>query len=54
MEHHRGNLVGYSGLCVAVFLLSVRKHEKERAYIIKAFGSYDHYSFINFLIRKAI
>lgn len=58
MEHRRGNLVGYSGLCVAVFLLSVTKHERERererAYVVKSFGTYDHYSFINFLIRKVI
>lgn len=54
MEHRHGNLVGYSGLCVAMFLLSVTKHERERAYIIKSFGIYDHYSFINFLIRRAI
>lgn len=29
MGDHRGNLVGYSGLCVAVFQLSVTKHKRE-------------------------
>ena len=30
------------------------QNTRKRAYIIKSFGIYDHYSFINFLIRKAV
>lgn len=51
MEDHHGNLVGYSGLCVAVFQWSVTKHKTE--------GMHNHtlwnlQSLFSFLIKKGI